>query len=153
MREKTAMVDVTAKPEVKRSATAQGVIRLRAETVRAINEHRVTKGDVLTAAELAAINAVKRTPDMVLLAHPIPITAVNVALDVDAEPPTVTATVTVQSLGRTGVEIEALMGVMTALLTVFDMCKYLEKDDVGQYPVTRISDVKVLRKRKGRDDL
>jgi cyclic pyranopterin phosphate synthase len=149
MREKTSMVDVTAKPEVTRSATAEGVIRLKAETIRAINEHRVTKGDVLTTAELAAINAVKKTSDMVFLAHPIPITAVKATLDVDAETATITATVTVQSLGRTGVEIEALMGVMTALLTVFDMCKYLEKDDTGQYPVTQISDVKVLRKRKG----
>lgn len=149
MREKTTMVDVTAKPEVTRVATAEGTIRLRATTVRAINERRVAKGDVRTTAELAAINAVKKTADLVFLAHPIPITAVNATLDVDAETTTATATVTVHSLGRTGVEIEALMGVMTALLTVFDMCKYLEKDDAGQYPVTRITDVKVLRKQKG----
>jgi cyclic pyranopterin phosphate synthase len=149
MREKTAMVDVTAKPEVTRVATAEGTIQLNTETVRAINERRVMKGDVLTTAELAAINAVKKTSDMVFLAHPIPITAVNATLDVDAQTAAVTATVTVHSLGRTGVEIEALMGVMAALLTVFDMCKYLEKDDAGQYPVTRISDVRVLRKQKG----
>ena len=149
MREKTSMVDVTEKPEVTRSATAEGVIQLKAETIKAINEKRMAKGDVLTTAELAAINAVKKTSDMVFLAHPIPITSVKTTLDVDAETATITATVTVQSLGRTGVEIEALMGVMTALLTVFDMCKYLEKDDAGQYPITRISDIKVLRKRKG----
>ena len=149
MREKTSMVDVTEKPEVTRSATAVGVIQLKAETIKAISEKRMAKGDVLTTAELAAINAVKKTPDMVFLAHPIPITSVKTTLDVDAETATITATVTVQSLGRTGVEIEALMGVMTALLTVFDMCKYLEKDDAGQYPITRISDIKVLRKRKG----
>lgn len=149
MREKTSMVDVTEKPEVTRSATAVGMIQLKAETIKAISEKRMAKGDVLTTAELAAINAVKKTPDMVFLAHPIPITSVKTTLDVDAETATITATVTVQSLGRTGVEIEALMGVMTALLTVFDMCKYLEKDDAGQYPITRISDIKVLRKRKG----
>ncbi len=149
MREKTSMVDVTEKPEVTRSATAEGVIQLKAETIKAISEKRIAKGDVLTTAELAAINAVKKTSDLVFLAHPIPITAVKTTLDVDAETATITATVTVQSLGRTGVEIEALMGVMTALLTVFDMCKYLEKDDAGQYPITRISDIKVLRKRKG----
>ena len=149
MREKISMVDVTEKPEVTRSATAVGVIQLKAETIKAISEKRMAKGDVLTTAELAAINAVKKTSDMVFLAHPIPITAVKTTLDVDAETATITVTVTVQSLGRTGVEIEALMGVMTALLTVFDMCKYLEKDDAGQYPITRISDIKVLRKRKG----
>ena len=118
MREKTSMVDVTKKPEVTRSATAEGVIQLKAETIKAINEKRMAKGDVLTTAELAAINAVKKTSDMVFLAHPIPITAVKTTLDVDAETATITVTVTVQSLGRTGVEIEALMGVMTALLTV-----------------------------------
>jgi cyclic pyranopterin phosphate synthase len=95
MREKTSMVDVTAKPEVTRSATAEGVIQLKAETIRAINEHRVTKGDVLTTAELAAINAVKKTSDMVFLAHPIPITAVKATLDVDTASAAITATVTV----------------------------------------------------------
>jgi len=146
---KISMIDITGKPEVARMAKAEGAITLKKKTLQAIKEKRIRKGDVLTAAKLAAINAVKKTPDIVLLAHPIPITAVDVSLEVDERLSTVKVVAEVQSIGKTGVELEAIMGVMAGLLTVFDMCKYLEKDERGQYDVTAISDIKVIEKVKG----
>jgi cyclic pyranopterin phosphate synthase len=141
------MVDITSKGEVYREAEAQGLIVLKPETVSAIKEGRVPKGDVITAAQLAAINAVKKTPDLILLAHPIAsITSIDVKLKVVERG--VEATVTVKSIAKTGVELEALVGVMAALLTVFDMCKQFEKDEEGQYPLTKITDVRVTRKIK-----
>ena len=144
-----SMVDISGKPDVVRIAKAEGTITLKKKTIQTINEKRIKKGDVLTAAKLAAINAVKKTPDIVLLAHPIPITAVDVSLEVDEKRSTVKVVTEVQSIGKTGVELEAIMGVMAGLLTVFDMCKYLEKDEQGQYDTTCISDIEVIEKIKG----
>jgi len=143
-----SMVDITAKPEVMRVAVAEGTIRLRGETIQAIREGRVKKGDVITAAKLAAVNAVKKTPELVFLAHPIPITDVEVSIRLEEEASQVRSRVTVKSVGKTGVELEAVLGVMASLLTIFDMCKYLEKDERGQYPVTVISDIRVVEKVK-----
>ena len=143
-----SMVDITAKPEVMRVAVAEGTIRLRGETIQAIREGRVKKGDVITAAKLAAVNAVKKTPELVFLAHPIPITDVEVSIRLEEETSQVRSRVTVKSVGKTGVELEAVLGVMASLLTIFDMCKYLEKDERGQYPVTVISDIRVVEKVK-----
>ena len=141
------MVDITGKPDVYREAAASGVIRLKPETVRRILEGRVEKGDVLTCARLAAIMAVKRTPEILFLTHPIPITGVDVSFEFGED--WVKARVTVRSHGKTGVEMEALTGVSAALLTVFDMCKAYEKDEMGQYPVAEITDIRVERKVKG----
>ncbi|MBS7648366.1 MAG: cyclic pyranopterin monophosphate synthase MoaC [Candidatus Bathyarchaeia archaeon] len=141
------MVDITGKKEVYREAEAQGLIILKPETVSAIKEGKIPKGDVISAAQLAAINAVKKTPDLILLAHPIAsITSIDVKLKVAENG--VKATVTVKSVAKTGVELEALVGVTTALLTIFDMCKQFEKDENGQYPLTRITDIRVTRKKK-----
>ncbi|MBS7610627.1 cyclic pyranopterin monophosphate synthase MoaC [Candidatus Bathyarchaeota archaeon] len=141
------MVDITEKKEVYREAEAQGFIVLKPETISAIKGGKIPKGDVVTAAQLAAINAVKKTPDLILLAHPIcSITSISVKLNVIENG--IKATVTVKSVAKTGVELEALIGVTTALLTVFDMCKQFEKDEHGQYPVTKITDVRVTRKVK-----
>ena len=140
------MVDITGKQEVYREARAEGFIRLKPETVKAIVHGKIPKGDVLTAAQLACINAVKKTPELVLLAHPIPITSVSVS--VKPVEGGVEASVTVKAVSKTGVELEALTGVMAALLTVFDMCKQLEKDEKGQYPSTVITDIKVTWKMK-----
>jgi cyclic pyranopterin phosphate synthase len=142
------MVDITDKPEIVRVAKAEGTITLKPGTLRAILEKRVKKGDVLTAAKLAAINAVKKTSDLILLAHPILITGVNVWIEIDEGRADIKVITQVQSQGKTGVELEALLGVMAGLLTIFDMCKYLEKDTQGQYDGTTITNVRVIEKLK-----
>ena len=141
------MVDITEKPLLFRKATASGTIRLRESTIKAITAGQVKKGDVLTTARLAAILAVKDTPRLIPLCHPIPITGLDVNFELEEE--RVTATVTVTSVGKTGVEMEALTGVSVALLNVWDMVKYLEKDETGNYPETVIEEIRVLQKRKG----
>ena len=141
------MVDITEKPPLFRRATATGSIRLREATIEAIKSGQVKKGDVLTTARLAAILAVKDTPRLIPLCHPIPITGLDVFFDLEEE--RVRATVTVTSVGKTGVEMEALTGVSAALLNVWDMVKYLEKDETGNYPETEIEEIRVLQKRKG----
>ncbi len=140
------MVDITGKERVFREAIAEGFIVLKRETIKAIRERRISKGDVVAAAKLAAIQAVKRTWEVIPLCHPIPITGVDV--DIDPKENMVIARVTVRSEGKTGVEMEALMGVSVALLTVWDMVKALEKDEAGQYPHTEIGGIKVVGKRK-----
>lgn len=140
------MVDITEKPEVYREATARGFIRLRRETVRAIVEGRVPKGDVITVAKTAAILAVKRTWELIPLCHPIPITAVDVGIEV--RDGGLEVVVTVKSSGKTGVEMEALTGASIALLTIWDMVKALEKDERGQYPTTAIEEIRVVEKLK-----
>lgn len=142
----SGIVDITDKPQVHRRAKATGLIRLKESTVMAIREGQVKKGDVVTTARLAAIMAVKDTPRTIPLCHPIPITGLDV--DFDIEPGAVRATVTVTSVGRTGVEMEALSGVSAALLNIWDMVKYLEKDETGNYPTTRIEGIEVVEKRK-----
>lgn len=143
----SGMVDITDKPSVHRTATATGLIKLNGSTVDAIKTGQVKKGDVLTTARLAAIMAVKDTPRLIPLCHPIPITGLEVNFEL--VPGAVRTTVTVTSVSQTGVEMEALTGVMAALLNVWDMVKYLEKDMTGNYPVTEIDSIKVLEKRKG----
>jgi cyclic pyranopterin monophosphate synthase len=142
----SGMVDITDKPPVHRMATATGLIRLKESTVRAIRAGQVKKGDVLTVARLAAIMAVKDTHRLIPLCHPIPITGLEVDFDIEAG--TVRATVTVTSVGKTGVEMEALAGVSAALLNVWDMVKYLEKDETGNYPCTEIEEILVVKKYK-----
>lgn len=140
------MVDITGKPEMYREATARGYIRLKAETVQAIREERVPKGDVLNVARTAAILAVKRTWEILPLCHPIPVT--SVAVDFNLYDDGVEAFVTVKTTAKTGVEMEALTGVSIALLTIWDMVKSLEKDERGQYPYTAIEGIRVVEKVK-----
>lgn len=140
-------MDISAKSPVPRMAEASGFIRLSPKTLKMVRDGEVPKGDVLSVAQTAAIMAVKRTPELVPLAHPIPITGTDVKLKTEREG--IRVTVGVRSTGRTGVEMEALVGVTSALLTVWDMVKGLEKDEAGQYPRTSIEDVRVLRKVKG----
>jgi cyclic pyranopterin phosphate synthase len=142
------MVDITAKPPLFRKATAAGTIRLKESTVKAIRAGQVKKGDVLGTARLAAILAVKDTPRLIPLCHPIPITDLEVNFDLEGE--RVRATVTVTSVGKTGVEMEALTGAAVALLNIWDMVKYLEKDETGNYPETEIEEIRVLQKKKVR---
>lgn len=146
MRDGSGMVDVTDKPQVRRTATATGLIRLRAETIKAISSRAVEKGDVLSTARVAALLAVKDTPRLIPMCHNIPITGIDVGLQVEGD--RVQVRVTVTSLGQTGVEMEALAGASAALLTVWDMVKSLEKDATGNYPHTRIEEIKVVEKIK-----
>ncbi|MBI4394281.1 MAG: cyclic pyranopterin monophosphate synthase MoaC [Euryarchaeota archaeon] len=141
------MVSIGEKPVVRRIAIAQGEIALRNRTIRAVALKRIHKGDVLTVAEVAAIRAVKATPDIIPLCHPIPVTGVSVKFTVLRD--CIRVQVTVEADYKTGVEMEALAGVAAALLTVWDMTKPLEKDDDGQYPVAKIRSIRVTRKRKG----
>ena len=141
------MVDVTGKPQVYREATASGEIVLRPETVQRIRERRVEKGDVEAVASVAAVMAAKEASRIIPLAHPVPITGVDVKFDYDRD--RVRVTVTVRTKAETGVEMDALTGLMAALLTVWDMVKQYEKDEGGQYPWTYITNVRVLRKVKG----
>lgn len=140
------MVDVTEKEVSFRQAIARGFIKLRSETLQAIKEGRIPKGDVLTVAKTAAILAVKRTWELIPLCHPIPVTGVDVDLRVLDDG--VEAVVAVRSTAKTGVEMEALTGVAVALLTVWDMVKGIEKDERGQYPATEITGIRVVEKVK-----
>lgn len=140
------MVEITEKPPVGRRAVASGTIRLKESTVEAIKNGVVKKGDVLTVARVAAIQAVKETPRQIPMCHPIPITGVEVDFELLSDQ--VRATVVVTSVGKTGVEMEALAGVSAALLNVWDMVKPREKDETGNYPMTRIEEIRVVEKRK-----
>ena len=142
------MVDITEKPVVFRKATATGSIRLQEATVEAIKNGQVKKGDVITTSRLAAILAVKDTPRLIPLCHQIPITGLEVNFEIEER--RVKATVTVTSEGKTGVEMEALTGVAAALLNIWDMVKYLEKDETGNYPETEIYGIAVCEKKKGK---
>ena len=145
---KAQMVDISGKGEVVREATAAGKIFLRPETLAAIREGTVVKGNVLATARVAATLAVKNTATIIPMCHPIPISSISVDFtDGDGY---IEATVIVKMTGKTGVEMEALTGVSVALLTVWDMVKSAEKDKNGQYPVTRITDVRVVEKKKGK---
>lgn len=142
-----SMVDITGKPEIYREAKAEGFIKLKPSTIEAIVEGRVRKGDVITVARIAAINAVKMTPRLIVLSHPIPITGVDVSIEPSSS--SLKVSVTVRSESKTGVELEALVGVTAALLNIFDMVKPLEKDEHGLYPETLIYGVRVIDKVKG----
>jgi len=141
------MVEITEKPPVGRRAVASGTIRLKETTIEAIKSGEVKKGDVLTVARVAAIQAVKETPRQIPMCHPIPLTGVEVVFELLSGQ--VRATVVVTSVGKTGVEMEALAGVSVALLNVWDMVKSREKDETGNYPSTRIEEIRVVEKRKG----
>jgi len=146
--ERAQMVDISGKTDVVREATAAGKIFLKEETLSAIREGTVVKGNVLATARVAATLSVKNTPALIPMCHAIPVSAIVVDFT-DGEG-FIEATVRVKSTGKTGVEMEALVGVTIALLTVWDMVKSAEKDKTGQYPVTRIEEIRVIEKRKGK---
>ena len=141
------MVDISDKEIVHREAVATGRIQLKKETVEAIKGGRIEKGDPLSAAEIACIQAVKKTPELLPFCHPIPVTSINAEFELGEE--NLGASCRVVADYKTGVEMEALTGVSVALLTVWDMVKYLEKDEAGQYPTTAITGIRVVEKRKG----
>jgi cyclic pyranopterin phosphate synthase len=141
------MIDVSGKATIFREATATGSIKLKPQTVDLIRSGKTVKGDSLYAAKIAGVLAAKKTSDLIPLCHPLPLTNVDVEVKV-SDKTTVTATVTVKTNAQTGVEMEALTAVSTALLTVWDMTKQYEKDAGGQYPSTAITDIRVVKKFK-----
>ena len=145
--DRAVMVDISQKDIVTRRAVAAGEIFLSRDTIERIRSGTVEKGNVLSTARIAAILAVKKTPELVPMCHQIPITSVDVDFSISEDH--ISASVAVSSVGRAGVEMEALTGVSVALLTVWDMVKSAEKDDTGNYPSTGIRDIRVLEKVKG----
>ncbi len=137
------MVDVGEKAESHRVARAEGRIRMSEQALQAVEAGNAKKGDVLGVARVAAIQAAKRTSELIPLCHPLPITAVSVELRVDRALRSVVCTAQVETVGRTGVEMEALVAVQIGLLTVYDMCKAVDRS-------MRIESVGLLEKRGGR---
>ncbi len=140
------MVEVGAKPDQKRRAVASGQIFLDETTIKMIQSEEIKKGNVLTTAQIAGIQAVKNTSSIIPLCHPLNLTGIEI--DFDVESSVITCTCAVNTLGKTGVEMEAITGVSVALLTIWDMVKAVEKDEDGQYQDTKISEIKVLKKEK-----
>ncbi len=140
------MVEISGKRDVRRVAKAKGNIKLRKKTVDHIRAGKVEKGNVLTTAQIAATQAVKKTPELIPMCHSLQITGVKVDFELRDEE--VEALVEVTTIGKTGVEMEAITGVAVALLTIWDMIKAVEKDAHGQYPRTEISEIRVLEKLK-----
>lgn len=146
--DKVKMVDVGAKEDVVRIARASGTIHLTKETMALIKAGNVKKGNVLAAARIAAIQAAKHTWETIPLCHQIPITGIDVEFEVgDTD---IKAIAEVRSVGKTGVEMEALCAVSTALLTIWDMVKAVEKDETGNYPETKITNIVVDKKIKAK---
>ncbi len=141
------MVDVSAKAEIFREATASGSIKLKPETINLIREGKIAKGDPLYTAKIAGILAAKKTSELVPLCHPLPLTKVDVLTEI-VDQATVKVSAVVKTRAQTGVEMEALTAVSIALLTVWDMTKQYEKDEKGQYPSTAIENIHVVRKLK-----
>ncbi len=137
------MVDVSDKDASERTATAKGSVLMRPETMAMILEGGVKKGDVLSVARLAGIMGAKRTPDLVPLCHPLELTSITVDLTCDAERNAVDITATCKLTGRTGVEMEALTAVAVAALTVYDMCKAVDRG-------MRIADIRLVHKAGGK---
>lgn len=137
------MVDVSAKPETARSARARGSIRMSLEALAAIRSHQIKKGDVLSVARLAGIMAAKRTADLIPLCHPLLLEDVQIELSADAGLPGIVAESQVRSTGRTGAEMEAIMAVTVALVTVYDMVKSADRSMV-------IGDISLVEKTGGK---
>lgn len=137
------MVDVGAKPDTERIAVAGGEVHLRPETVALIRQGLMKKGDVLTVAKIAGIMGAKRTSELIPLCHPIALTQVEVDLRLDDSLPGVIITATTRTIGKTGVEMEALTAVSTAALTIYDMVKAVEK-------TAKIENIRLIEKRGGR---
>jgi len=137
------MVDVSDKAVTSRIATAEGHITMAQETFDIISEGRAKKGDVLSVARLAGIMGAKKTPDLIPLCHPLPVTKVAVELTLDPDLPGVRVEATVKTTGQTGVEMEALTAVSTAALTVYDMAKAVDK-------AMEISGIRVILKDGGK---
>jgi cyclic pyranopterin monophosphate synthase len=137
------MVDITGKADTARVATAKGLVRMHSTTFKLIKQGGVAKGDVLAVAQLAGIMAAKRTPDLIPLCHPLLIDSVNIEFQPDEAESTVEITATVASTGKTGVEMEALTATAVAALTIYDMCKAVDRG-------MKIENVRLVHKSGGK---
>jgi cyclic pyranopterin phosphate synthase len=137
------MVDITAKPDTHRQAVAKGLVRMQPDTLELIKKGQTAKGDVLSSAKLAGIMAAKRTPDLIPLCHPILISDVRIDFSIDEKESTVAITTTVESTGKTGVEMEALTATAVAALTIYDMCKAVDRG-------MRIESIRLVKKSGGK---
>jgi len=142
------MIDITEKKIIFREAIASGKIFLRKETIKKIKNKQIEKGDVLETARIAGINAVKQTQLLIPHCHQIPINFAG--LEFNFSNNFVEAICTAKAEAKTGLEMEALVGVSICLNTIWDMVKYLEKNRAGQYPTTRITEIKIVKKVKGK---
>ena len=140
---KAVMVDISNKKETRRVATASATVRMKLETLRLILDQNIPKGDVFSAARIAAIMGAKRTSSLIPLCHPLSITSVEVDFSPDEEHACIRIFSTVKITGKTGVEMEALTAVSLAALTVYDMCKAVDK-------AMTITDVMLMHKRGGK---
>jgi cyclic pyranopterin phosphate synthase len=137
------MVDVTGKPDTLRQAVAKGLVRMQPATLKLIKQGGTAKGDVLSVAQLAGIMAAKRTPDLIPLCHPILIGSVRIDFSPDEADSTIGITATVESTGKTGVEMEALTATAVAALTIYDMCKAVDRG-------MKIENIRLVRKSGGK---
>lgn len=136
------MVDVGAKPDSERLAVASGTVYMKRETMRLIHDGALKKGDVLTVARIAGIMAAKRTSELIPLCHPVALTKIDVELTLDEDASAVRIKATARTIGKTGVEMEALTAVSVAGLTIYDMAKAVDRE-------MRLSDIRLLEKRGG----
>ena len=136
------MVDVGHKPDTERSAIARGEVRMRPETLALIQAGAMKKGDVLTVAQLAGVMGAKRTAELIPLCHPLPLTHIDVVITPDADLPGVQILASARTVGKTGVEMEALTAVAVAALTVYDMAKAVEK-------TMQIQNIRLVQKHGG----
>ncbi|TFG68914.1 MAG: cyclic pyranopterin monophosphate synthase MoaC [Anaerolineales bacterium] len=137
------MVDVGSKPDTWREAVAKGEVHMKPETLQLIMAHNMPKGDVLTTAQIAGIMAAKKTSDLIPLCHPLPLTKIDVTFDIDIDHAQINITSRVRTLGKTGVEMEALTAVSIAALTIYDMAKAVEK-------TMRITNIRLVSKLGGK---
>ncbi len=137
------MVDITEKPDTHRQAVARGLVRTQPATLELIKKGQAAKGDVLSAAQLAGIMAAKQTPNLIPLCHPILISDVRIEFNIDEKESTVEITATVESTGKTGVEMEALTATAVTALTIYDMCKAVDRG-------MRIENIRLVKKSGGK---
>ncbi|MFC1911588.1 cyclic pyranopterin monophosphate synthase MoaC [Chloroflexota bacterium] len=137
------MVDVTRKPDTEREAVAKGTVRMQPATFELLKEGKSKKGDVLSVAQLAGIMAAKKTPDLIPLCHPVLISDVRIEFSLDAKKSTVEITATVKSAGKTGVEMEALTATAATALTIYDMCKAVDRG-------MKIENIRLIKKSGGK---
>jgi cyclic pyranopterin phosphate synthase len=142
-RGRARMVDVSEKPETVREAVARGSVSMRNTTLKLIQDGKVSKGDVLGVARVAGIMAAKKTPEIIPMCHPLNITSVEVTFEYDKKGDSIHIESRVRIKGRTGVEMEALTAVAAAALTIYDMCKSVDREMI-------ISDILLLKKRGGK---
>ena len=137
------MVDVTGKPDTHREAVAKGIVRMQPSTFNLLKKGKMAKGDVLAVAQLAGIMAAKQTPNLIPLCHPVLIGNISVEFSLDEKNSTVEIATTVESTGKTGVEMEALTATAVAALTIYDMCKAIDRG-------MKIENIRLIKKSGGK---